>query len=116
MICHAVSDFAPVSGCRGIISTAPISLDDLDAHGPIISVPQQLQFTSTVAIDIISKAAGPAPAAAAAEQLSNSQLIAAALAHEQQQVSRVDAWMWWMHGWGSVGSLGTVLDHQQYSL
>ena len=47
-----------------------------------MSVPQQLQFTATAALDIIRTAAGPDAADAAAEQLSHSQLLAAALAHE----------------------------------
>lgn len=80
--CCAVSDAAPVSGCRGIVAAAPIALDDLDARGPLISVPQALQFTSSTAHGIITAAAGPPAAAAAAEQLSDTQLIAAALAHE----------------------------------
>lgn len=80
--CCAVSDAAPVSGCRGVVAVAPITLGDLDATGPLISVPQALQFTSSTARSIIAAAAGPPAAAAAAEQLSDTQLIAAALAHE----------------------------------
>jgi hypothetical protein len=71
-----------VSGCRGVIASAPITLTDLEATGPLISVPQTLQFTSSTALNIITAAAGPAAAAAAAKQLSDTQIIAAALAHE----------------------------------
>jgi hypothetical protein len=52
-------------------------------------VPQQLQFTSQAALGIISNAAGAAAAAAAAAaQLSDTQLIAAALAFELQQAEQ----------------------------
>uniref|UniRef100_A0A383WCJ6 SET domain-containing protein n=1 Tax=Tetradesmus obliquus TaxID=3088 RepID=A0A383WCJ6_TETOB len=78
-----LSDNAPSSGCRGIVAGQDISLQDLEA-GPLISVPQALQFTSTQALNIIEQHAGSALAAAAAEQLSSSQLTAVALAHELQ--------------------------------
>lgn len=37
VLCHAVSDCAPVSGCRGIVSSAPLSQDNLEANGLITS-------------------------------------------------------------------------------
>jgi hypothetical protein len=54
---------------------------------PLVSVPQDLQFTSKQALRIIEQHAGSALAATAAEQLSSSQLIAAALAHELQHAA-----------------------------
>jgi hypothetical protein len=54
-------------------------------------VPQELQLTSKQALRVINQHASSALAAAAADQLSNSQLIATALAHEVQHASS----SWW---------------------
>jgi hypothetical protein len=54
-------------------------------------VPQELQLTSKHALRIINQHASRALAAAAADQLSNSQLIAAALAREVQHATS----SWW---------------------
>lgn len=71
------------------MAAAAISLEDLDATGPLISVPQQLQFTSSTALDIIQHSStATSLAAAAQQQLSDTQLIAAALAHELHNTYR----------------------------
>eukprot|EP00882_Tetradesmus_deserticola_P013655 GHRQ01014499.1.p1 GENE.GHRQ01014499.1~~GHRQ01014499.1.p1 ORF type:complete len:340 (+),score=36.55 GHRQ01014499.1:274-1293(+) len=81
---HALllSDNAP-SGCRGITASQAISLQELEA-GPLVTVPQKLQLTSDHTLRIIKQHASNTLAATAADKLSNSQLIAAALAHELQ--------------------------------
>eukprot|EP00879_Flechtneria_rotunda_P013625 GHRR01014232.1.p1 GENE.GHRR01014232.1~~GHRR01014232.1.p1 ORF type:complete len:304 (+),score=75.73 GHRR01014232.1:168-1079(+) len=81
-----LTDFAPSSGCRGITTKSNIFLEDL-AAGPLVSVPQELQLNSQYALQLIQQRMGGVAAAVAAEQLTGTELVAAALAHEQQQAS-----------------------------
>ena len=79
-------ELAPTSGCRGIVSSAPITLEDLEA-GPIISIPVGLHFTDKTALSLISQHAGEVTAAAAEGKLSSTHLIAAALAQELSKLN-----------------------------
>lgn len=83
-------DTAPSSKCRGIVAVKPITLCDLEA-GPLVSVPQELQLSGTWALGLIQQHAVQEAAAAAADQLSDSHLIAAALAHELNGIAS----SWW---------------------
>lgn len=79
-------DNAPTSRCRGAITTQPISLEDLEA-GPLVSVPQDLQFTSRCALELIRLHSNSHELVAVAQdQLTDSQLIAAALAYHSKQL------------------------------
>lgn len=75
-------DDAPC-GCRGIIATRDISMEELEA-GPLISIPQKLQLTDCRAQAVCeeSNMFGDESVTGRLASLSNTQQLAAALAYE----------------------------------
>eukprot|EP00877_Chromochloris_zofingiensis_P013657 jgi/Chrzof1/8545/Cz03g15050.t1 len=75
-------------GTRGVMAAKPITLTDLEA-GPVISIPQSLQFSRVHAEQVITNCLPQAQqgmqAKAALSMLDGVQLLSAALAYEYQQ-------------------------------
>eukprot|EP00878_Enallax_costatus_P028521 GHUV01030812.1.p1 GENE.GHUV01030812.1~~GHUV01030812.1.p1 ORF type:complete len:313 (+),score=111.82 GHUV01030812.1:70-1008(+) len=81
-------DNARVSGCRGIIAAQAITLDELE-WGPLISVPQSLQLTSRHALELIGSLSNSKDIVSAVQQqLTDGQLVAAALAYHCKQLQQ----------------------------
>ncbi|KAI8464964.1 MAG: hypothetical protein J3K34DRAFT_461663 [Monoraphidium minutum] len=74
-------DDAPC-GSRGVVAAQAVSLDDLEAAGPLVVVPKDLHLENTTALRLLESWAGAAAAEDLAARMSSAMLVAVALAHE----------------------------------